>query len=227
MLVDSAAPQGEGSSFDKIRLSKPWFWTASPLGDMGSNKLNGKRKMIKGNHVLLRPIQTEDWDTIETWGKDQNALWGPFQRFQLDHVPQLRQAFEQMGLLSRAAGFLLVETIQKQEIIGFVRYTLIPYPDADTPYPEIGFGIPEISAQGKGFAKEAVKILVDYLFAGYPVERIMAFTDAENLPAQRVLEKNGFQQEGRLRRSIFRAGQWCDTLIYGVLRQGAQLEEKD
>ena len=174
--------------------------------------------MIKGSNVLLRPIQDEDWSTIEAWGKDQNALWGPFQRFQLDHVPQLRQAYQQMGLLTRQAGFLLIEIIATQEIIGFVRYTLIPYPDADTPCPEIGFGIPEISARGKGFAKEAVKLLIDYLFAGYPVERIMAFTDEDNIPAQRVLEKNGFQREGQLRRSMFRSGEWHDTLIYGLLR---------
>ena len=182
--------------------------------------------MINGAKVLLRPIQAEDWSTIEEWGKDQNALWGPFQRFQLDHVPQLRQAYQQMGLLTRESGFLLVETIQEQETIGFVRYTLIPYPDAEMPYPEIGFGIPEIFAQGKGYAKEAVKLLVDYLFAGYPVERIMAFTDQENIPAQRVLEKNGFQEEGKLRRSMFRAGQWCDILIYGILRQEFYNEKK-
>jgi len=175
--------------------------------------------MIKGVQVLLRPIQDADWGTIEDWGKDQNALWGPFQRFQLDHVPQLRQAYQQMGLLTRNAGFLLIESVQTQEIVGFVRYTLIPYPDADTPYPEIGFGIPASRAQGKGYAKEAVKLLVDYLFAGYPVERIMAFTDAENIPAQKVLEKNGFEREGKLRHSMFRAGKWCDLLIYGLLRQ--------
>ena len=103
-----------------------------------------------------------------------------------------------------------------------MRYTLIPYPDADLPCPEIGFGIPEASAQGKGYAKQAVGLLVGYLFAGYPVERIMAFTEQENLPAQRVLEKNGFQKEGKLRRSMFRDGQWRDILIYGILRQQAK-----
>lgn len=179
--------------------------------------------MIKGTQIVLRPIRDEDWPTIEEWGRDPDGLWGPFQRFQLDHVPQLRHAYEQMGLLTRDSGFLLVETIQKQEIIGYVRYTLIPYPDADTPYPEIGFGIPEASAQGKGFAQEAVRLLSDYLFAGYPVERIIAFTEHENIPAQRVLEKNNFQQEGRLRRSIFRDGQWRDILIYGKLRQETQV----
>lgn len=174
--------------------------------------------MIKGKNILLRPVQAEDLRTIESWGKDQNALWGPFQRFQLDHIPQLRQAYQQTALLTRESGFLLIQTIPDEEVIGFVRYTLIPFPDADAPCPEVGFGIPETRAQGKGYAREAVQLLVDYLFAGYPVERIMAFTDAENVPAQQVLEKNGFEQEGRLRRSMFRAGQWRDVLLYAVLR---------
>lgn len=126
-----------------------------------------------------------------------------------------------------ASGFLLIETIQGGETIGYVRYTLMPYPDADNPYPEIGFGIPSASAQGKGFATEAVRLIVEYLFAGYPVERVMAFTERDNLPARRVLEKTNFQQEGRLRRSMFRDGQWRDIMIYGILRQEAQKEQKD
>lgn len=108
-----------------------------------------------------------------------------------------------------------------------MRYTLIPYPDADTPHPEIGFGIPQDSARGKGFAKEAVRIFVEYLFAGYPVERVMAFTEAENIPAQRVLAKVGFQREGKLRRSTFRDGRWRDMFIYGVLRRETKIKQQD
>jgi RimJ/RimL family protein N-acetyltransferase len=175
--------------------------------------------MIKGARVVLRPIQDKDWPTIEEWGRDKDALWGPYQRFQLDHLPLLRQAYQQMGLLKRESGFLLIETIQDQEVVGFVRYSMIPFPDADMPYPEIGFGIPKTGAQGKGYAREAVALLVEYLFAGYPVERISAFTDKENIPAQRLLQSLGFQQEGALRRCMFRDGQWRDILLFGILRQ--------
>ena len=139
--------------------------------------------MIKGINIILRPVQDGDWQIIDEWGRHPEMLWGPFQRFQLDHVPQLHQVYHQTGLLTRKSGLLLVETIQEMKIIGYVRYTLIPYPDTDIPCPEIGFGIPEASAQGKGYAKEAVNLLVSYLFAGYPVERIMAFTEKENIPA--------------------------------------------
>jgi aminoglycoside 6'-N-acetyltransferase len=123
------------------------------------------------------------------------------------------------GLLSRQSGFLLIERLEDGQGIGFVRYSLIAYPDADNPIPEIGFGIPDLSAQGKGYAKEALGLLVDYLFAGYVVERIMAFTEIENIPSQRVMERCGFQREGVLRRSIFRDGAWRDIAIYGLLRE--------
>ena len=177
--------------------------------------------MIKGSRILLRPIQDKDWIFFEEWGRSKDALWGPYQRFQLDHVPILRQAYQKTRLLTRESGFLLIETIQDQQVIGYTRYTLIPYPDADNPHPEIGFGVPAASSQGKGYAKEAVRLLVVYLFAGYPVERIIAFTDTENVPAHRVMKSVGFQQEGILRRSMFRDGQWRDLAIYGILRSEA------
>lgn len=185
----------------------------------GGEQFKEGKNMIKGTNIALRPVQEEDWPILEAWGQDRMALWGRFQRFQLDHLPQLRQAYQKTGLLSRESGFLLIETVPPRNVVGFVRYTLMPYPDADMPHPEIGFGIPEISGRGKGYAGEALQLLIEYLFAGYPVERIIAFTDAENIPAQRVLEKNGFQQEGRLRRTMFRDGQWRDVLIFGLLRQ--------
>lgn len=174
--------------------------------------------MIQGTRINLRPVQDEDWSIIEEWGRTREAFWGPYQRFQLDHVPYLRQAYEQTGMLKRESGLLLVETRDDHLVIGFVRYTLIPYPDSDAPHPEIGFGIPDTAARGKRYAKEAVKLLVDYLFSGYPCARIGAFTDEENVPAQKVLEGCGFQKEGVLRQAMFRDGEWRDVAIYGCLR---------
>lgn len=175
--------------------------------------------MIRGKRINLRPFQDEDWQVVEKWGQDRDALWGPFQRFQLDHLPSLREAYQQSGLLTRQFGFLLMETLQEQKVVGFVRYTLLSFPDADLPYPEIGFGIGTVEARGKGYAREAIMLLVNYLFSGYPTERIAAFTDSENKPAQHVLQAAGFQQEGVLRRATFRDGRWHDYTIYSLLRQ--------
>jgi RimJ/RimL family protein N-acetyltransferase len=175
--------------------------------------------MIEGRRVRLRPIQEGDWPTIEAWGQSRDGLWGAYQRFQLDVLPLLRKAYQQTGLLSRESGLLLIENLEGQQAIGYVRYTLTALPDADYPHPEVGFGIPVAGARGKGYAQEALGLLVGYLFDGYAVARITAFTEVENLAAQRVLEHAGFRREGVLRRSIFRDGQWRDLAIYGLLRE--------
>jgi RimJ/RimL family protein N-acetyltransferase len=107
-----------------------------------------------------------------------------------------------------------------------VRYTLINFPDADFPHPEIGFSLPDASARGSGLASEAVSLLVDYLFAGYDVPRISAITDLDNLPAQKLLQATGFQREGTLRKASFRDGEWRDMLIYGLLRVDSRIQSR-
>jgi aminoglycoside 6'-N-acetyltransferase len=182
--------------------------------------------MIRGERVLLRPIRDEDWSKFEEWGQSRDALWGPFQRFQMDHLPLLREAYQQTKLLQRQSGVLLIEAVQDQQVVGYVSYTMLGFPDTDLPYPEIGFGVPEIDARGRGYATEAVQLLVDYLFRGYPVERIAGFTDCENVPAQRVMGQAGFQREGVLRRAMFRDGQWHNIAVYAVLRHERVLEDE-
>lgn len=183
--------------------------------------------MITGSSVSLRPIRDEDWPKFEEWGTKREALWGPYQRLQLDHVPLLREIYQQTGLLKRESGMLILETNEDRQAVGFVRYGMLSIPDADLPCPEIGFGIPEVAARGRGFAQEGVKLLVEYLFAGYPVERVTAFTDEENRAAQRVMESVGFRREGSMRRATFRDGHWRDIAVYGILRHEVGVQEPD
>ncbi len=174
--------------------------------------------MIVGDRVRLRPVRDGDWETLEAWASSREGLWGPFQRFQLDHVDRLRQAFEEGAMLSRSAGFLIVEQLGDGRAVGFVRYGLTAFPDADCPHPEIGYGIAEPQDRGQGYGTEATRLLVAYLFGGYPTERISALVDVENAPSRRLLERLGFGLEGVMRRAWFRDGAWRDIALYGLLR---------
>jgi hypothetical protein len=40
--------------------------------------------MIKGERVSLRRMCDGDWPLLEARAEDPNALWGAFQRFQLE-----------------------------------------------------------------------------------------------------------------------------------------------
>jgi RimJ/RimL family protein N-acetyltransferase len=56
------------------------------------------------------------------------------------------------------------------------------------------------------------------------VNRIQAETEITNIAEQRALEKAGFTREGVARGAAFRAGQWHDNVLYGVLRAEVALE---
>jgi ribosomal-protein-alanine N-acetyltransferase len=69
-----------------------------------------------------------------------------------------------------------------------------------------------------GIAREAVACVIDYGFVELKLRRIFADTDPENRGSITLLERLGFQYEGRLR------GEWethigvRDSLIFGLLR---------
>lgn len=97
--------------------------------------------------------------------------------------------------------------------------------------PEHGNGVGEIGYTiarpfwNQGFGTEAVKALVAYAFASFPLHHITAATDPGNLASRRVLEKAGFRQEACIQRSQFLKGEWVDDVIYGMSRTGDQNRE--
>ncbi len=66
---------------------------------------------------------------------------------------------------------------------------------------------------------DAVKILVEYLFQNFSIVRIESEVFVDDSVGARVLEGNGFVREGVKRKSVFRIGEWKDTVIYGLLRE--------
>lgn len=175
--------------------------------------------MLCGKRVVVRPMRDEDLPTLAVWSADPDKAAGPYQRFQLEHGRLLAAMYAQTGLVGRESGFLMVEVASEQKTIGFVRYTSSPFPDADVPGIDIGYGIADADYRRKGYATEALVLLLDYLFSGYPIERISAYTDADNTPSRRLLARLGFSCEGTLRSAVFRDGRWHDMCIYGILRR--------
>jgi RimJ/RimL family protein N-acetyltransferase len=74
------------------------------------------------------------------------------------------------------------------------------------------------SAQGRGFAVEAVGAMVDTLFDRTSIHRILATLDDDNLASMRVIETLGFAFEGIARRAALVRGEWLDDARFAVLR---------
>ena len=81
---------------------------------------------------------------------------------------------------------------------------------------EIGYEIAP-DQWGRGYASEAVAAIVGFGIETLRVHRITAWLVADNVASARVLEKNGFQLEGRLRDKEMYKGRYWDVLMYARL----------
>ncbi len=82
---------------------------------------------------------------------------------------------------------------------------------------EIGYWIGR-EHWGHGYASQALQMMTDYLFEQTDLVRLAATVFAPNAASVKVLEKCGYEFEARLRKSIFKNGEFYDSLIYTRLR---------
>jgi ribosomal-protein-alanine N-acetyltransferase len=82
---------------------------------------------------------------------------------------------------------------------------------------EIGYWLGE-EFWGRGIATEALMAVTEYAFANYDLCRLYAHVFAWNPASARVLEKAGYELEGRLRKNVTKDGQTIDQLLYAMVR---------
>ncbi|WP_288444831.1 GNAT family N-acetyltransferase [uncultured Chryseobacterium sp.] len=75
------------------------------------------------------------------------------------------------------------------------------------------------SFQGKGYASEALKGIIDFLFNDLQKHRITASVDPDNTASLQLMERIGLRKEGHFVKSLFWKNKWVDDIIYAVLRE--------
>jgi RimJ/RimL family protein N-acetyltransferase len=82
---------------------------------------------------------------------------------------------------------------------------------------EIGFTLDK-NEQGKGFASEAVKETINFLFNDLNKRRIIASIDPRNGKSIALVERLGFRKEAHFKESLLINGEWVDDVVYAVLK---------
>lgn len=77
----------------------------------------------------------------------------------------------------------------------------------------IGYSIDE-DEQGKGYMKEALKLVLDYAFDELELHRVEASTLVDNIKSQRVLKSCGFKELGLNKKYLFVNGKWKDHITF-------------
>ncbi|WP_211748471.1 GNAT family protein [Paenibacillus sp. Marseille-Q4541] len=73
---------------------------------------------------------------------------------------------------------------------------------------------------GKGYATEAVRLVLDFLFLRAGINRVQADVMPQNEVSKKVLMKNGFIKEGTLRQAALWSGKGVvDREVFGILKE--------
>lgn len=72
--------------------------------------------------------------------------------------------------------------------------------------------------QGEGIMTRSIRALLDYLFTGFNLNRIVLEACIENIPSCAVAERLGFTKEGIARQSEFVNGRFLDYQVYSILK---------
>ena len=67
--------------------------------------------------------------------------------------------------------------------------------------------------------REPLTQLISFAFDLTGVHRIWADTDPRNVRSVNLLRHLGFSKESHFQRNVLIKGEWCDTLIFSILKE--------
>lgn len=79
---------------------------------------------------------------------------------------------------------------------------------------------------GKGIMSEVFQAILSYGFQRMNLERIQAIIEPLNIASQKLAEKNGFVNEGLLRKYEYGDGKFDDLFMYSILREEFQIKKE-
>lgn len=160
----------------------------------------------------LRPARPAEEDVLARW-RDEPA--SEFEDFRGGPAPGRYDTTS--GSPPAGLGRLVV-TDGDDVLLGTVSWHEVTYgPNRGSTALNIGISL-RPAARGSGHGSRAQRMLADYLFVSYPVNRVEASTDVANVVEQAALVRAGFVRECVLRGAQWRSGAWRDLVQYARLR---------
>jgi RimJ/RimL family protein N-acetyltransferase len=170
--------------------------------------------MLTGEKVRLRALEREDLDLRTAWDNDVELQLAandvpPRPRSRL----RRRQRFDEQLKHDHDLVAFMIEVDGKP--IG--ECSLANF-DQVARTCELGIAIGDRDYQGRGYGRDAMRLLIAYGFRSFNLHKIWLEVGAGNERAVHVYRACGFVEEGRLRQQWYQAGKFVDVVLMGLLR---------
>lgn len=166
------------------------------------------------DRLIIRRFDQNDWQDLYEYLSDEEVVkYEPYDIFSEE------QAKEEAAKRSKDESFYAVCLKENRKLIGNL---YLCKGDFDTW--ELGY-VFNRKYQGKGYATEGVKALLDYAFTHLGARRIIAMCNPQNERSWKLLERLHMRREGLLLQNIYfktdsnGAPIWLDTYEYAILKE--------
>ena len=164
--------------------------------------------MRQQENLTIRPVEERDLAFLQL--AQTQGMRGRFQEAQMESMVRLRSQWEKDGMLGEQFQMLMVEL--EGQPVGFVTAFFVREGMV-----RVGIQLDE-NCRGQRVGSRAFALLRDYLLENFPLVRLEADTDVDNIAAQKMLERCGFRAEGVLRKYRFHHGSYHDSYLYSYIR---------
>jgi ribosomal-protein-alanine N-acetyltransferase len=170
--------------------------------------------VMAGRKVSLGILLREDIPTVWKWYNDRKVrkyLSKPYELFFYEDEVEWYETIRRNKEKHRVFTIL---TSSEKRLVGLIGLSSIDFINRNA---ELGYFIgPEY--WGRGYATEAVGLALKYAFEWLNLKKVYARVFEPNIASSKVLEKNGFQLVGRMRKHQFvpEIG-FVDMLLYEKL----------
>jgi RimJ/RimL family protein N-acetyltransferase len=172
--------------------------------------------LLLSDEIKLGSIKEKDIEAVAQWFDDYEFL-AYFDM--LPAIPQGKeQAKETLDYFLKAQNRVIfsIRHIASDTIIGITGFDDIQWNNGTA---TLFIGIGDREHTGRGFGKQALKMLIDFGFYELNLHRIQLSVIGFNDRAIGLYESLGFVKEGAYREFINRGGRRVDLCLYGLLKR--------
>ncbi len=173
---------------------------------------------IEGSRVIIRQLKPEDLESFYSYRSDPQVC--RYQNFMVKSMSEAERFIEgQKDLPLGKQGEWLQIAIEHKIEKKLIGDCAIHFMEDEPRIVEIGYTI-HPDYQRKGYATEAVRLLMKAVFKDHNVHKILAKVDVRNPSSARVLEKIGFKQEGRFHQHFYDHldKAWIDEIQFAYMQ---------
>lgn len=166
--------------------------------------------------VYLRAFEPDDYILINKWRKNpDNFKLTMANKLYISKERDKSWVFER-SVNDKVEMYFSICLKENDEMIGYVAIKEFDWINRSAQWGGITIG--NIDLRGKGYAFQATLLMLNHVFNELGLNRFYGYWLSSHKPSIDLALKLGFVEEGTLRNSVFKLGEFHDTKIFSILK---------